>query len=476
MILNHLDERFSKVRVAILGDIMLDIHYKGDVNRISPEAPIPIVNVNSIDSKLGGAGNVASNIKSLGGICTLIGVIGDDESGEIIDCKLRQAEIINKVILKPSYKTTTKSRVVGNNQQITRLDFEEKLSLNDSDMASFKTIFSRVFPIQDVLIISDYDKGLFHGKLCALAIEMAQKYNLKIIVDPKGVNWDKYNGAHWITPNFKEFSCMIKNGIEHTNYDIEMYGRKIIEEYQIENLLVTRSQYGMTWISDNIVMHQETRAREVFDVNGAGDTVIATLAIALGAGFEKADAINLANYAGGISVGKFGTANVTVDELYLAYSRIGGSKNYTTETLAILVKDLQSKGKKVIFTNGCFDIIHRGHLMYLQEAKKLGDVLIVALNSDSSVKKLKGELRPINQESDRVFMMSQFSFIDYLVVFDDDTPERILSIIRPDVLVKGGDYTKETIIGKEYVKEVQIIPFIEGLSSTTLIDKIKSIQ
>jgi len=482
-LLNYNFREFSaESTIIVLGDIMLDQYYYGDVQRISPEAPVPIVKVSKSHHTLGGAGNVANNLSLLGCKVFLAGITGHDANRDLLCRMMEQRNIDFSGIVVRETPTITKTRVIGGHQQMVRLDFEETSYLNQEEFNNVVDWFIRIVNTESpgAVVISDYGKGVCTEEFCKEIISICKARGLPVLIDPKGPNWNKYDGATFVTPNIKELSEVSLTSITNKDEEIEIYGKKVCDKFNIENLLITRSEMGMTLLSKYGVSHIPTRAQEVFDVSGAGDTVIATLAAFISRGFDKEDSVKLSNLAAGVVVGKLGTYPISTKELWDAISSIDekniGStrKIMTQEQLKGIVSELKNQGRKIVFTNGCFDIPHIGHIAYLESAKSLGNYLIVGLNSDSSVKRLKGEKRPINSEMDRARLLAAMEFIDCIVIFDEDTPIKLIQNIEPDVLVKGGDYQIADVVGREYAGVTAIIPFIEGYSTTGIIKKVAS--
>ncbi len=467
---------FDQASILVVGDIMLDRYWFGDTSRISPEAPVQVVKIDSKDNRPGGAGNVALNIASLGADVTLLGLTGRDEAAETLDQQLTAASVKHDLCMLDSISTIIKLRVISRHQQLIRLDFEEKLpaAQNDLLVERYKRHLSRV----KLVILSDYQKGTLANP--PLLIELARQANVPVLVDPKGANFSIYKGANIITPNFKEFEAIV--GPCQNEQDILVKGRELLATYQIDALLITRGEDGMTLIEPQSSTHLPAYAREVFDVTGAGDTVIGVLGSAVAAGMDLLHATALANLAASLTVAKLGAATVSVPELQGALS---GKSNVAMgivneEQLLQTVNELRAQGKTVVFTNGCFDILHAGHVAYLQQAKQLGDFLIVAVNSDESVRKLKGPERPINHIAHRMTVLAGLGVVDWVVPFADDTPERLLRLIKPDFLVKGGDYTIDQIVGADIVRayggEVRrIMSHDITLSSTSIIKRMEGI-
>jgi len=500
---------FSQVRVLVVGDVMLDKYCEGQANRISPEAPVPAVRVTKEFDRLGGAANVALNVRSLGAQCTLMGIIGDDASGRSIASMLDEQGIRNLTQTDSSGVTTQKLRVLSRGQQMIRLDFEQQAS--DRASRQIASSFKLACKDADIVILSDYAKGCLSQ--CQDIIQVAIQLGKPVVVDPKGADFGKYRGATLITPNLSEFDAVAESTKGDLGGDVgEDFWRKdkteqdaderiahrahaLCEGLGLNAILVTRSEKGMSLIQRHGTdLHLPTAAREVFDVTGAGDTVVATLASAIGAGMSLQDATQLSNLAAGIAVAKVGTAAVTMDELASlinASSMTQAPKQYEksgpshTEQKLVSQNELREKvlrlkheGKAVVMTNGCFDILHPGHISYLESARALGDVLVVALNSDSSVRTLKGVGRPVNPLESRLRLLGALSCVDLVTSFDEQTPESLISRVLPTILVKGGDYTAEQIAGAVQVQEsggrVVVLDFLEGHSTSRLIEKIKS--
>lgn len=460
---------FSGVRLLVVGDVMLDKYYFGSVNRISPEAPVPVVKVNTTKLTLGGAGNVVSNTSHLGAEVCVVGWCGKDNDADTLKALLKAVNS-DFELQERDLPTVTKLRVIGDKQQIVRLDFEEIKPLDGDQLVHAHECILMELQKADAVILSDYGKGMCTPELTKFVIGHSVRAGKPVIVDPKGSDWSKYAGADIVTPNVKELAEVAGIEVENNDEDIELKAKAVLKQYGIKSLVVTRSEKGMSVITEGVVTHIPTEAREVFDVSGAGDTVVAALGVCLGKGFDMIKSVNIANIAAGIVVAKVGTAPVKIDELRNIKEE--GSEVLTWDKLDIL-EDLKTKGKKIVFTNGCFDILHRGHLTYLREARKLGDILVVGLNSDRSVRELKGTNRPVNNENDRAEMLRSLEFVDFVVIFDQDTPFELLSIIKPDVLVKGGDYKPEEIVGRELAGKTIVLNFVDGYSTTSVIEKMK---
>lgn len=465
---------FGQARVLVAGDVMLDRYWHGPTGRISPEAPVPVVRVTELEDRPGGAGNVGLNMAALGARAELVGLTGDDEAARLLEERLAAAGVgchFQKVAGLP---TITKLRVISRQQQLLRLDFEE--SFQDQDPAPFAERVRTALPGCGALVLSDYAKGALRD--CQGLIRLARDAGVPVLVDPKGTDFERYRGATLLTPNLSEFEA-VAGPVPDEKTLIEK-GQKLLADLDLEALLITRSERGMTLLrAGQPELHLPARAREVFDVTGAGDTVISTLAVALAAGSPMEDAVALANIAAGIVVGKLGTAVVSAPELRRAVHQNGGLGRgvMSEEQLLIAIEDARDQGEKIVFTNGCFDIIHAGHVGYLDSARRLGDRLVLAVNSDASVKRLKGPGRPINPLERRMAVLAALEAVDYVVAFDTDTPEPLLEKIKPDVLVKGGDYTVDQVVGADIVQayggKVEVLDFVEDISTTHIVQRIR---
>ena len=468
-------EELNKAKVLVIGDIILDRYLQGSVSRVSPEAPVPVLKPNDEFIKLGGAANVAFNIKSLGSSARLIGVVGKDESSKEIK-RLLGEEKIKFALVQSQFPTISKLRIIASQQQVIRIDSEEKFSYQD--WLQTKKLFKRYLKDADVLILSDYGKGTLLD--VSFLIKEARKKNMVILVDPKGSDFSIYKGATIITPNYSEFSLAV--GDISNEKDFNSKANDLLMKLNLQGLLVTRGGQGMTLFQkDKGKVNRKnfsTKAKEVFDVSGAGDTVIASLGAALASGFTLDSSVELANIAAGIVVGKAGTA--TASQVEIKPFLKGNRKVVSKPELSTLIRQAKKDSKKIVFTNGCFDILHAGHVIYLQEAKKLGDKLIVGINSDSSVKKLKGKGRPINSLSARIATLAALESVDWVVPFPSETPLSLIKAIQPDILVKGKDYKPSQIVGAEEVKsyggKVKTIKMVAGFSTSKLIKQIKKIS
>ncbi|MCY4270964.1 MAG: bifunctional D-glycero-beta-D-manno-heptose-7-phosphate kinase/D-glycero-beta-D-manno-heptose 1-phosphate adenylyltransferase HldE [Gammaproteobacteria bacterium] len=465
---------FQDARLLVVGDVMLDRYWHGDTARISPEAPVPVVRVGKREDRPGGAGNVALNIAALGGAATLLGAVGDDDAARGLRARLEAAGVHCEFSRSPGKPTITKLRVIGRQQQLIRLDFEERFG--PGDIPDLPARVERLLPNADALLLSDYDKGVLDK--AAELIALGAKRGIPVIVDPKGGDFAPYRGATLITPNLAEFEAIM--GPSADERELVAKGERMIRELALEALLITRGEHGMTLIRPNAPeMHLPARAQEVYDVTGAGDTVISVLSAALAAGEKLTNAVVLANLAAGLVVGKLGTAAISAPELRRALMAEQGSGRgiMSAGQLRIAVDDARDHGERIVFTNGCFDVIHAGHVGYLDEARKLGDRLVVAVNDDASVARLKGSGRPINPLDRRLRVLAGLSAVDWVVSFSEDTPENLLRDLRPEVLVKGGDYRLDEVVGGELVKsrggEVKVLAFIDDCSTSAIVEKMR---
>ncbi len=468
---------FTNAKVLVVGDVMLDQYWSGSANRISPEAPVPVVKVAKDEVRAGGAANVALNIASLGAQVTLVGVVGEDEFGDKLTKVLEKDGVSPHWVLAKS-GTICKLRVLSHHQQLIRMDFENPIAYSVAEEVA-DTISKQVADY-DVLVISDYAKGTL--QCVELMIAAARSHNVPIFIDPKGLDFSRYQGATLIKPNQSEFEQIV--GVCEDEASLIAKARTLITDLNIQSLLVTRSENGMALIEkDKEPYLLKSKAQEVFDVTGAGDTVMATLATVFASGNNLRNAMHCANEAASIVVRKVGTSTVSKAELeqqLKADMRHQGFSSMKVEEVKTLVELAQAKGEKVVITNGCFDILHSGHVRYLNEAAKQGDRLIVAVNSDESVKILKGDSRPVVGLESRMELLSALSCVDWVVPFNEETPEALICALAPDVLVKGGDYKPEDIAGSKCVwdngGEVKVLSFWDGYSTTKLVEKIQETQ
>ncbi|TCP97625.1 D-alpha,beta-D-heptose 7-phosphate 1-kinase /D-beta-D-heptose 1-phosphate adenylyltransferase [Cricetibacter osteomyelitidis] len=468
---------FNQAKVLVLGDVMLDRYWFGSTNRISPEAPVPVVKVQQNEERAGGAANVAMNIAALNVPVQLLGLTGQDEAGTALTQLLAKQKIDCNFVQLETHPTITKLRILSRHQQLLRLDFEE--DFNNVVNSDLLQKLQAVVKNYGALILSDYGKGTLNQ--VQQMIRIARAANVPVLIDPKGTDFEKYRGATLLTPNLSEFEAVV--GKCQSEDDLIARGLKLISDYDLTALLVTRSENGMTLLRPNqTAFHLPTVAKEVFDVTGAGDTVISVLATALADGRAFEEACYLANVAAGIVVGKLGTSTVSTVELeHAIHGRTETGFGVMAEKeLKAAVAQAKARGEKIVMTNGCFDILHPGHVSYLANARKLGDRLIVAVNSDDSVKRLKGKSRPINDLNARMAVLAGLASVDWVVPFVEDTPQRLIGEVLPDLLVKGGDYKPEDIAGSKEVwangGDVKVLNFENGCSTSNVIKKIQSLE
>ena len=465
---------FQEARLLVVGDVMLDRYWHGSANRVSPEAPVPIVRVGSQEARPGGAGNVALNVAALGCAARLLGVVGNDAAADELDTRLQAAGVYCDFMRTADKPTITKLRVISQQQHLIRADFEEPFEARD--VAALPDRAAALIGDIKAVILSDYAKGALQDT--GALITLARSRDLPVIVDPKGTAFEKYRGSTLITPNLNEFEAVV--GPCANEQELVSKGLALVSELELQAMLITRGESGMTLIRPGLPeLHLPARAQEVFDVTGAGDTVIAVLASALAVGESLADATALANLAASLVVGKLGTAAISGPELRRAIvGEVDSSRGVmTSEQLAIVVEDARSQGEVIVFTNGCFDIIHAGHVGYLTAARKLGDRLVVALNDDDSVRRLKGPGRPINPLERRMAVLAGLEAVDWVVSFEENTPEALLESIKPEVLVKGGDYTVDQVVGASYVQsyggEVRTLDYLDDCSTSEIVEKMR---
>jgi D-beta-D-heptose 7-phosphate kinase/D-beta-D-heptose 1-phosphate adenosyltransferase len=465
---------FERGRLLIVGDVMLDRYWHGVTSRISPEAPVPVVRVGKTEERPGGAANVALNTAALGCRTRLLGVTGDDEAGRSLETQLCAAGVDCRFQRLAGATTVTKLRVISRHQQLLRLDFEERFETIDG--ALLLAEFRRGLVDCDVVVLSDYGKGTLVGVDGLIAA--ARRAGRPVLVDPKAPDFSRYRGASVVTPNLAEFE--LAAGPVADERSLAENGRELLARCGIDALLVTRGEHGMTLLrGDDPPLYLPAETREVFDVTGAGDTVIAVLAAALAAGVGLPGATALANLAAGMVVGKLGTASVSAPELRRAAQKGTGAGcgQLTREQLRRAVAHARARGERIVMTNGCFDLLHAGHVASLREARRLGDRLIVAVNDDASVARLKGSGRPLNPLERRMAVLAGLESVDWVVPFSEDTPERLIDEIRPDLLVKGGDYRPEQIAGFDSVTrhggKVVVLGYQDGCSTSAMIEAIR---
>jgi len=465
--------------ILVAGDVMVDEYVLGDVDRISPESPVPVVVVRERLRKLGGAGNVVRNVVSMGGSVALLGAVGKDNAGQWFRNYCEQNGVDTFWLKDDEVRTTTiKTRVVARNQQIVRIDEEHPWELAPELETSVLRDLESVMPQVKAAVISDYGKGFLTPAILAALLKSARAHRVPVLVDPKGMNFTRYRGATYITPNAREAS--LASGIEIRNREtLIQAGRALLEQTEAEGIIITRGRDGSTLITRDKDQDFPVKPVEIVDVTGAGDTVIATLALAIASGLSIENAVCLANLAASLVVSRFGAASATVEELVNSVRQdFRASKIVSTDKIARVLRDHRLRGQRIVFTNGCFDLFHAGHLELLRRASILGDVLVVGINSDKSVARIKGPGRPIVPQSDRVEVVSALSFVDYVVVFEEDTPLHLIKEVRPDVLVKGEDWKGKRVVGEDIVRarggKVEFVRFIHGRSTTEIINRIRN--
>ncbi|MCT7518504.1 D-glycero-beta-D-manno-heptose-7-phosphate kinase [Aliarcobacter cryaerophilus] len=466
----------KKPNILVIGDLMIDHYLWGSCDRISPEAPVQVVNVKKESSVLGGAGNVINNLVTLGSVVDVISVIGNDSVANELKSLLEKIDVpTSNLVVENNRKTSKKSRLIASQQQVLRYDMESIDDINENSHKQIIQTLDKNIDKYSSIILSDYGKGVLTTNLTKEIIKIANKNNIKVLVDPKGKDYSKYKGSYTLTPNKKE-------AMEATNIDIKDESsliealKSLKTQCDLEVSLITLSEQGIAIFDDELTI-KPTVAREVYDVTGAGDTVIASIAFALGNNLDIKDAIYFANLAAGVVVGKIGSATTTLDEIYEYEYSLHKSNSTshikTFDEIKTLSSKLHSQGKKIVFTNGCFDILHVGHVKYLEVAKSYGDVLILGLNADSSVRKLKGPTRPINTQDDRAYILASLESVDYVVIFEEETPYELIKLIKPHVLVKGGDYEGKEVVGQDIADELKLVQFVDGKSTTNTIKRIQ---
>ena len=483
-ILNLLEGGFGQLKVLVIGDIMLDRYIHGDVERISPEAPVPVLRHARRYERAGGAANVAMNLAGLGCQTILAGFWGNDAEQAELVAILEHANIDTVGVVTSSLPTISKTRIVGRTQQLLRLDIESRDTPSAAEAADLQQRATDLVAKVHAVILSDYAKGALTNALCEAVIRTARAANIPILADPKTPDFSKYNGATTVCPNLGELSAA--TGIPaHRTAELLAAGQALVPEHDFKFLTVTMSEKGISVLrpaapGDTGIYHSPARAREVFDVSGAGDTVIATLAASLAAGLQIETAVELANLAAGIVVSKVGTVPIARNELVAALTPssniTAGEKILDLERIRLRVAEWRATGETIVFTNGCFDLLHVGHITLLEDCRRFGSKLVLGLNADASVCRLKGPTRPIVSERERARVMAALAAVDAVVLFEEDTPLNLIRALKPDVLVKGGDYTIETVVGHEdvvaYGGRVEIVPTVEGFSTTNIVKKL----
>jgi D-beta-D-heptose 7-phosphate kinase/D-beta-D-heptose 1-phosphate adenosyltransferase len=480
-LLGLLESGFGELKVLVIGDLMLDRYILGDVDRISPEAPVPVLRHAQRYERAGGAANVAMNLAGLGCQVMLAGFWGNDGEGQELATLLDAAKIDASGVVTTELSTTSKTRIVGRRQQLLRLDIE---SIEQPKVQDRRRLWERLEPLLTkvhAVVLSDYAKGVLTKELCEAVILHARAMSIPVLVDPKTADFSKYTGATMVCPNLKELAEATAVDASHTQA-LLVAGELQRKEHELRYLTVTMSEKGIRLLSDEGVYASPARAREVFDVSGAGDTVIATLAAALAAKLDVNTAIELANLAAGIVVGKVGTVPIAKHELIATLTPSSGirsgEKVLTREQVERRVAEWRAAGETIVFTNGCFDLLHIGHVSLLEECHRFGSKLVLGLNTDASVQRLKGPTRPVVGEKERARVMSALAAVDAVVLFEEDTPLELIRALQPNVLVKGGDYSVETVVGHDVVLasggRVEIVPTVEGFSTTNLVSRMKN--
>jgi D-beta-D-heptose 7-phosphate kinase / D-beta-D-heptose 1-phosphate adenosyltransferase len=472
-----IDLKNKTPKILVVGDLMIDHYLWGSTERISPEAPVPVVNVDSESTVLGGAGNVINNLNALGALVDVISVIGDCKTSKELKDLLCDIKIETQYLITQKNRVTSKkSRLIAAQQQVVRYDCESTSEINNKSQIAIIKVFKKIVSNYDVILLSDYGKGVFTFELTQSLISIANENNKKLLVDPKGLDYSKYKGAYLLTPNIKEASEATNVSITDNESLIQAI-QNLKNQYNLEVSLITLSEQGIA-VFDNELRVHPTVTREVFDVTGAGDTVLASLGFALSCNKVIDEAIKFANLASGVVVGKIGSATATLNEIIEYESSLNKSSSdehiKTWSEISSIISILKNNDKKIVFTNGCFDILHVGHIKYLEKAKNFGDILILGLNSDDSTHRLKGKNRPINTQDDRAYILASLEVVDYVVIFNEDTPIDLIKLIKPDVLVKGGDYEGKEVVGQDIAKELKLVQFIDAKSTSKTIKKIRN--
>lgn len=466
----------KKPKILVVGDLMIDHYLWGSCERISPEAPVQVVDIKKETTVLGGAGNVINNLIALDCEVFVLSAIGHDATGDELSKMLLLAGAKSLLAVEQNRKTSKKSRIIAAHQQVVRYDNESKNDVQEQTQNHIIEKFKNLIGDVDVVLLSDYGKGVLAKNLCEKLIKIANEHNKKVLVDPKGEDYSKYKNAYLLTPNKKEASIATKIKINN-EADLLQAIAKLKNELNLGVSVVTLSEDGIAIFDDKLTVIP-TAAREVFDVTGAGDTVLAALGYMTALANNIYESVEFANLAAGVVVAKIGSATATLDEIEEYKSSLHKSpledSIKTLEQIEKISTFLKEKNKKVVFTNGCFDILHRGHVEYLKTARSFGDALILGLNSDASVRKLKGPSRPINNQFDRAIVLSALESVDFVVIFDEETPYELIKLIKPDILVKGGDYEGKEVVGSDVAKEVKLVTFVDGKSTTTIINKINN--
>ena len=467
-------------KVLVIGDLMIDHYLWGSANRISPEAPVQVVDIDNESTVLGGAGNVVNNLRALGCNVGVISAIGKDEAGSELKEMLNSIETKSYLIEQSNRKTSKKSRIIASHSQVVRYDKESKEDITEESCHAIFEEFKFIVDDYDIVLLSDYGKGVLTSKLTLNLIEYANSKNKRVLVDPKGDDYSKYFGAYLLTPNKKEAQEATKIDIKNNDSLLDAL-QSLKQTANLTIPLITLSEDGIAILDENNkIINKPTVAREVYDVTGAGDTVLASLGYCLAQNLDIGKSLEFANLAAGVVVGKLGSATASLEEIEEYKSSLHKSSIdshiKTFNEIENTVARLKKQGKKIVFTNGCFDILHRGHVQYLDTAKSFGDVLILGLNSDASVSALKGPTRPINNEDDRAYILAALESVDYVVKFTDDTPYDLIKIVQPDTLVKGGDYEGKDVVGQDIAGQLKLVDFVDGKSTTKTIEKIQKAE
>ena len=466
-------------KLLVIGDLMIDHYLWGSCERISPEAPVQVINVDNESTVLGGSGNVINNLKALGAQVDVISVIGGCETSDELKILLNDINVNSKYLITQKDRITSKkSRIIAAQQQVVRYDRESTDEISTKSQTTILNTFKKIITNYDAVLLSDYGKGVLTADLTQSLIAIANDNNKKVLIDPKGLDYSKYKGAYLLTPNKKEASEATQINV-HDDATLTQAITQLKTNCDLDVSLITLSEQGVAIYDDHddeLRIHP-TVAREVFDVTGAGDTVLASLGFALSCGLDIDNSVEFANLAAGVVVGKIGSATATLNEIIEYESSLNKSTSdehiKTLDEIIALSTELKSRDKKIVFTNGCFDLLHAGHVRYLETAKSFGDMLILGLNSDRSVTALKGEGRPINTQLDRAYILAALEAVDYVVIFDEDTPYDLIKAIKPHVLVKGGDYEGQDVVGQDIADELKLVQFVDGKSTTKTIEKIQ---
>ena len=466
-------------KLLVIGDLMIDHYLWGSCERISPEAPVQVINVDNESTVLGGSGNVINNLKALGAQVDVISVIGGCETSDELKILLNDINVNSKYLITQKDRITSKkSRIIAAQQQVVRYDRESTDEISTKSQTTILNTFKKIITNYDAVLLSDYGKGVLTADLTQSLIAIANDNNKKVLIDPKGLDYSKYKGAYLLTPNKKEASEATQINV-HDDATLTQAITQLKTNCDLDVSLITLSEQGVAIYDDHddeLRIHP-TVAREVFDVTGAGDTVLASLGFALSCGLDIDNSVEFANLAAGVVVGKIGSATATLNEIIEYESSLNKSTSdehiKTLDEIITLSTELKSRDKKIVFTNGCFDLLHAGHVRYLETAKSFGDMLILGLNSDRSVTALKGEGRPINTQLDRAYILAALEAVDYVVIFDEDTPYDLIKAIKPHVLVKGGDYEGQDVVGQDIADELKLVQFVDGKSTTKTIEKIQ---